>query len=343
MLLSAAQRSATSMNNEQIRILILEDRQADAELMMRELRQQDIPFTAKCTATQAEFLAELRDLAPDLILSDYSLPGYDGLSALAAAQKERPETPFIFVSGVLGEETAIEALHRGATDCVLKDRLTRLGPAVRRALREIEERVWRHEAEEALRKSEQRWRMLFEYAPDAYFLNDLQGTFVDGNKIAEELIGYHREELIGRNFLQLNLLAGDGLARAAQHLALNSQGKPSGPEEFNIRRKDSTEVSVEIRTYPIELQGQVLVLGIARDLTPRKNAEKTMAEGRRFRKTILDHIPDPAWLKDAQGRFLACNEPLLRFYGRSVQEVIGKTVFDVVPSSAERLAREDHP
>lgn len=152
-----------SMNNKHVRILILEDRQADAELMMRELLQQGIPFTAKRTATQAEFLAELRESPPDLILADYSLPGYDGLSALATAQKELPEAPFIFVSGVLGEETAIEALHRGATDYVLKDRLTRLGPAVRRALREIEERVRRSEAEEALRKSEQRWRMLFKY------------------------------------------------------------------------------------------------------------------------------------------------------------------------------------
>jgi PAS domain S-box-containing protein len=324
------------MKNEHVRILILEDRQADAELVVRELRQQGIPFTAKRTATKAEFLAELRDAAPDLILADYSLPGYDGLSALAAAQKARPEAPFIFVSGVLGEETAIEALHLGATDYVLKDRLTRLGTAVRRALREIEERVWRQEAEEALRKSEQRWRMLFEYAPDAYFLNDLQGTFVDGNKVAEELIGYRREELIGRNFLQLNLLVGDGLARAAQHLALNNQGKPGGPEEFTIRRKDNSEVIVEIRSYPVELQGQMLVLGIARDLTPRKEAEN-----QRFRKAILDHIPDPAWLKDAQGRFLACNEPLLQLYGRSMQNVIGKTVFDLVPSSAERMTRED--
>ena len=136
----------------------------------------------------------------------------------------------------------------------------------------------RQQADEALRKSEQRWRFLFEYAPDAYFLNDLQGAFVDGNKAAEELIGYRREELIGRSFLELNLLVGDGLARAAKHLAQNNRGEGGGPEEFILRRKDGSEVAVETRTYPVELQGQSLVLGIARDLTQRKEAEKVKEE-----------------------------------------------------------------
>ena len=129
--------------NSKLRILILEDRPADAKLAMRELRKAGIQFAARHVATEADFLAQLRDDPPDLILADYSLPAYDGLSALAAARKERPEIPFIFVSGSMGEETAIEALHLGATDYVLKQRLTRLGPAVRRALREIEDHARR--------------------------------------------------------------------------------------------------------------------------------------------------------------------------------------------------------
>ncbi len=135
-----------------LRILILEDRLADAELVTRELRTAGFEFVAKNVATENEFLAELRKEAPQVILADYSLPGYDGLSALAAAKKECPETPFIFVSGSLGEETAIETLHRGATDCVLKDRLTRLGPAVRRALRECEEIRKKQQAEQRVRE-----------------------------------------------------------------------------------------------------------------------------------------------------------------------------------------------
>ena len=112
---------------KELRILILEDRPADAELVTRELRKEGIQFAAQRVMTEPDFLAQLREFAPDLILADYSLPSYDGLSALAAAQRERPEVPFIFVSGELGEETAIDALRLGATDYVLKQRLSRLG------------------------------------------------------------------------------------------------------------------------------------------------------------------------------------------------------------------------
>ncbi|MBI5686678.1 MAG: PAS domain S-box protein [Verrucomicrobia bacterium] len=120
---------------EQLRILILEDRPADAELIERELRGEGFQFTAKRVWTKSDFLAELRN-SPDVILADYTLPGYDGLSALKVAQEERPEIPFIFCSGSLGEETAIAAMHHGARDYVLKQKLARLGPAVRRALQE---------------------------------------------------------------------------------------------------------------------------------------------------------------------------------------------------------------
>jgi PAS domain S-box-containing protein len=122
-------------------------------------------FAAKTVATESEFLAELRNYAPEVILADYSVPGYDGLSALAAAQKQCPQVPFIFVSNPLGEKEAIESLNHGATDYVLTDHLGRLRPAVCRALREREERrkgeqpeQQRHEAEARLRKQKRTLR-----------------------------------------------------------------------------------------------------------------------------------------------------------------------------------------
>jgi PAS domain S-box-containing protein len=132
---------------QELHILILEDVADDAELMMRELRREGLQFTAKRVWTEADFLAELRQ-APDVILADYSLPAYDGLSALNLAAAECPDVPFIFVSGSLGEETAIDALHHGARDYVLKQKLARLGPAVRRALLDFEEKKELKRAEE---------------------------------------------------------------------------------------------------------------------------------------------------------------------------------------------------
>src|SRR4030043_2202100 len=112
-----------------LRILILEDLPSDAELMVYELRQAEIAHSYRRVADREPFVAALAEGWPDLILSDFHLPNFDGLEALALAQATCPDIPFIFVSGAMGEEVAIDAVKRGATDYVLKDRLSRLGRA----------------------------------------------------------------------------------------------------------------------------------------------------------------------------------------------------------------------
>lgn len=126
------------METNEHRILILEDVPADAELMENELRKGGVKFASKRVMTREEFTSSLDSFAPDLILSDYSLPQFDGLSALEIAQKTNPDVPFIFVSGVMGDECAVETLKKGAVDYVLKDKLVKLVPAVERAYRDVE-------------------------------------------------------------------------------------------------------------------------------------------------------------------------------------------------------------
>ena len=138
----------------ELRILILEDLQADLELVQFELTEGGISFAPRCVGSKAAYLNALDTFSPDVILSDYALPSFDGMSALTLAQAKCPEVPFIFVSGALGEETAIELLKQGATDYVLKNRLSRLVPAVLRALQEVRERQERRMAEEALKQRE---------------------------------------------------------------------------------------------------------------------------------------------------------------------------------------------
>lgn len=146
---------------QEIRILMLEDEATDAELVERELRRGHVDCSASRVETREAFIDGLTR-PPDLILADYSLPTFDGMAALAIAQKKCPEVPFVFVSGAIGEELAIESLKQGATDYVLKDRLSRLVPAVRRALEEAAQRSARIAAEEALRRSEAKHRALLE-------------------------------------------------------------------------------------------------------------------------------------------------------------------------------------
>jgi PAS domain S-box-containing protein len=137
-----------------LRILLLEDDPDDAALLQGLLEAECYVCDLRRVQTRTEFVAALASSKLDLILADYKLPSFDGLSALRLALEARPDLPFIFVSGTLGEEVAIEALKIGATDYVLKTRLSRLVPAVERALREARERAERKKAEEGLRLSE---------------------------------------------------------------------------------------------------------------------------------------------------------------------------------------------
>ncbi|MGE5296537.1 MAG: PAS domain S-box protein [Solirubrobacterales bacterium] len=143
--------------------------------------------------------------------------------------------------------------------------------------------------QEELKNSEERLKILFEYAPDAYFLHDLKGTFLDGNKAAEELCGYKREELIGKDINKLDLLPTSQLPRAAGILAKSALGKPTGPNEFSLTCKDGTQIEIETRTYPVQIGGRTVVLGIARDISKRKKAEAMLeALNRDLKSTIGD-------------------------------------------------------
>lgn len=144
----------------ELRILHLEDLVSDAELIRHELRRANLNFTSLRVDTEADFIQALTDFNPNLILADYTLPSFDGTDALAISQRLVPDVPFIFVTGTLGEELAIETLKSGATDYVLKIRLTRLGPSVKRALREAQERVERKRAEKELEHSFEKLRAL---------------------------------------------------------------------------------------------------------------------------------------------------------------------------------------
>lgn len=145
-------------------------------------------------------------------------------------------------------------------------------------------------AQEELRSSEERLRILFEYAPDAYYMTDLRGTFLDGNRAAEDLCGYQREELIGKSFLNLDLLPRHQMPRAAGMLAKNALGRPTGPLEFRLNRKDGTQVDIEIRTYPVQIGGQMVVLGIARDISERKQTSDMLEALNRNLTSTIGHL-----------------------------------------------------
>ncbi|MGH8308502.1 MAG: EAL domain-containing protein, partial [Steroidobacteraceae bacterium] len=179
-----------------VRVLMVEDVETDAELALRRLSADGIACTAHRVENEQDFRAALSAGNCDLIISDFSLPRFDGLSALTIAASEAPQIPFIFVSGTLGEERAIEALQRGAVDYVLKTNLKRLAPAVRRALAEAAQRAARRVAEERLRD-------VIDTAQDWIWELDRDGRIVFSSDSVRKVLGVEPAEILGRHFSEL--------------------------------------------------------------------------------------------------------------------------------------------
>src|SRR5258706_7842647 len=172
-----------------IKVLMLEDVPEDADLQERALQRAGFDCQSLRVDTELDFRRGLKEFEPDLILSDFSMPGFNGLSALAIAQEMRPDIPFIFVSGTIGEERAIESFRKGATDYVLKNNLARLEPIVRRALLESKERAARRYAEQEVAERDQRFRAIIETSQEWIWEMDQWGRSTFNSPSVQAILG----------------------------------------------------------------------------------------------------------------------------------------------------------
>ncbi|MFC1900204.1 PAS domain-containing protein [Chloroflexota bacterium] len=178
----------------------------------------------------------------------------------------------------------------------------------------------RRQTEERLKEIEELLQALIDLAPDAYYLSDLKGTFIDGNKAAEEIIGYKKEELIGKSFLKLDLLSVKQISKAAELLARNAIGKATGPDEFILKRKDGSRVEVEISTVPLKMSKKTIVLGVVRDM----NVNKELRESGDQLRLIFENINDAIISVDESGNIIAANSMNEAIFGYKPEDVIGK-------------------
>jgi CheY-like chemotaxis protein len=238
-----------------LRILNLEDNEDDAALNKAMVSARWPQCELVRVDTRESFVAALEQQKFDVIFSDYTMPGFSGQDALSLARQKCPETPFLFVSGTIGEDTAIEALKNGATDYVLKHRLMRLIPAVDRALRESDERAERDRAELAMRESEHKYREVFECLADAAFLTDAKsGKIIDTNRCAEKMLGCGRGEILGRKISQILAVLDKVDANDA------------APFECAMTLPSGNALPVRVNTTRLTIHGHPLVLRLCREL-----------------------------------------------------------------------------
>lgn len=261
------------MNNK-IQILHLEDNANDIEIINELLKNNGVNSELTSVDNQSDFKNKIEKENFDLILADYTLPAFDGMKALKIAKEIKPEIPFIFVSGTIGVERAVEAIVQGAVDYVLKDNLKALVPAIRRALGEVDNRNKREEAEEALRESEKKYRTLVESTSDFIFMLDNKYCFMAANKSFCRATGLEEEQLIGKSADELDFDV-DFISKWRRLCdTVLKTGKEVYSEIRSFVPKDDDKV-FEIFLHPvISREGRVTAIrGISRDISIRKKTE----------------------------------------------------------------------
>jgi diguanylate cyclase (GGDEF)-like protein/PAS domain S-box-containing protein len=251
---------------DRLRVLILEDRASDAELVADALRRSGLEFDWTRVDRKSEYLAALGD-KPDVVLADFKVPGFGALDALDATREQGSDVPMIIITGSLGDEIAAECIKRGASDYLLKDRLSRLGVAVEKVLERKRLREEARQAERASRESEAKFRELIEQASDGIFVTDSQGNFKLVNSRFCEMLGYSEQELLRLNVADTYVEAERGLL--AQRLADLGEVKNRLFDRLILRR-DGTLFPVEVS---IRRLSSGMNQGIVRDITERKRAD----------------------------------------------------------------------
>jgi PAS domain S-box-containing protein len=310
-------------------VLHLEDSLPDAELVRERLADAGPEVRVDWAANEREFESFLRHGEYDVILADYELPGFDAPAALRLAAALRPGTPFICVSGAIGEDRAVELLKLGATDYVGKDRLERLPLKVRRAVEEAEERRARQQAEAALRESETRYRRLHDSMRDAFVLVDMSGRIVETNRAYQEMVGYDAEELSRLTYVDLTPARWHPLEARIVTEEIVPRGHCEVYEKEYIR-KDGTVFPVELRTFLLrnEAGEPTGMWAIVRDITERKRAEAAL----RVESAALTAAANAVVITDREGRIEWVNPAFETLTGYSAEEALGRNPRELVNS-----------
>ncbi len=269
-----------------LRILLLEDNPSDAELVLHTLRRAGFDPVADRVETEEDYRNHLRP-APDIILSDFTMPEFDALRALEIAKESRLDIPFIIVSGTIGEERAVQIMQRGATDYVIKDRLGRLGQAVAQALEQKSLRDAKRSADQALSESQELLRNAFEFTNVAMVVTDLEYRFVRVNDAFVVMFGYSRSEILGLSMRDIT--HADDLAESDARLRELLSGSVRYSQiQTRYVHKDGhilwgmANVSLlhDAHSRPLHLVGQV------QDVTERVTAEESLRESRETAKVL---------------------------------------------------------
>ena len=317
------------MAEKPLRILILEDVPMDAELMEYELERASIPFLSRRVDSREAFLDQLDQFRPDLILSDYTLPRFDGMTALSLARERAPSIPFLIVTGSVNEETAVGCMKAGATDYLLKSNLARIGPAIEAALERERAHAEKIQAESALAASERRFRSLVQNSSDLVTVLAPDGTITYASDSAERIVGYSPADLVGTSLL--GYLDSNHVEQVRGLLHSNGKSSVAGPIEFSLRRPNGSMVWLE--AVGSNLLTDATIRGIvlnARDVSERKRADLALRESEERYRDLFDNATDLVCMAAPDGPLLYVNKAWQQGTGYGDDEIDRMQLLDIV-------------
>ncbi|OYV97048.1 MAG: hypothetical protein B7Z68_04355, partial [Acidobacteria bacterium 21-70-11] len=324
-----------------MRVLILEDQAADAELMATELRRHGFVLEWLRVDTEAAYTAAL-ERPPEVILSDYSMPGFQAPRALEIVQARQLDIPFIVVTGSINEEVAVDCMKRGASDYLLKDRLVRLGPAVAAALGQARLRRERALAVEATRMSEERFRRYFELGLIGMAITSPAKRYMEVNDTICEILGYERQELLGKTWAELSH-PGD-LAKNVHAFDRVLAGEIDGyTMEKRYLRKDGQTVDALLSVKAVRgADGSAdHFVTLVQDISERKRAEAIVRESERQLAGMFELASVGIAQADPRtGRWLRVNRKMCEITGYETSELLALHVPDITHPDDRQGDRE---
>ncbi|MGE0090308.1 MAG: PAS domain S-box protein, partial [Bacteroidales bacterium] len=324
---------------QKYKFLMIEDQPVDTEMAVRALKKNDINFDYIRVETEKDFRNAIKEYNPDLIISDYSMPLFNGMDALKIANEVCPEIPFIILTGSINEETAVECMKAGATDYLLKDNMTRLPFAVLDAIKKFKSEKQKQVIEIKLTESEKRYTALFQNNHAVMLLVDPEnGKIIDANPAACNFYGYSHKELKRMSMTDLNKLPDNELKEKYQkalrgeiNLFLVKHYLANGVERF-----------VDVYIGPIKINERELLYSIIHDVTDRVEAENAIIQSEAKYKFMFDNNPQPMWIYDLETlEFLEVNKTAINHYGYSIEEFLSMTLKDIRPKEDVTLLLTD--
>ncbi len=316
-----------------LKVLILEDRLTDAELMLYELRKEGYQPDFQRIDSEDEFL-DCLDEPWDIILSDYTMPQFNASRALGLLRERGYPTPFIVVTGDIGEEVAVQMIKQGATDYLLKDRLTRLGPAVTNALQEFATTLKKQETEEKLRKSERKYRDLVENLNEVVYSIDQNRIISYIASPIESLSGFTPQELIGHDFQQF--LHPEDRDRVKQAFQQVRQGKLH-PEVFRVITKSGENRWVRASSRLVnDHQDSISIQGVMTDIHDEIITKKELEESEGRYRTIFENTGTAMLIIEQDQRISMVNENAIQLTGYPREEIEENLLWTDLITSEER-------